>query len=247
MQERIRRKGLIGLRILPSLDQIEFDESQREHFAPGIGFCKLFWVFLFAGAFGVLLETSYCFWRTGFIESRATFVWLPLNMVYGVAGVIMTVVLYCLRKFSRVGVFFVGMFLGCVIEFLCSLVQEHVFQSISWRYSGPTNILGRTSLKYALVWGLLALMWMKVIYPLISMALLKIPRKAGRVITAVLVLILLLNMVVTFLAVQRWAVRSSEPDTEVRIYQWVDAWFPDSRMEQLFPNLRFTGIGESTS
>lgn len=195
----------------------------------------------------VVLETLYCFWRTGGIESRATFVWLPLNMVYGVAGVIMTMVLYRVRKYSLVMVFFVGMILGCVIEFLCSLVQEQVFQSVSWRYSGPTNLHGRTSLKYAVVWGLLALLWMEVLYPLLSVALLKIPQKTGRILTAVLLLILLINMAVTFIAVRRWVGRKVEAETSVQILQWVDVWFPDSRMEQLFPNLRFTRIGEPTS
>lgn len=247
MQKRMKTWDSMNRRLLPSLNQIEVEEVRRAHFAPGVGSCKLFWVFLAAGAFGVLLETLYCFWRTGGIESRATFVWLPLNMVYGVAGVIMTMVLYRVRKFSLVMVFFVGMILGCVIEFLCSLVQEQVFQSVSWRYSGPTNLHGRTSLKYAVVWGLLALLWMEVLYPLLSVALLKIPQKTGRILTFVLLLILLLNMAVTFIAVRRWVGRKVEAETSVQILQWVDVWFPDSRMEQLFPNLRFTRSGDSTS
>ena len=58
------------------------------------------------------------------------------------------------------------MFLGGGFEYLCSLFQEKVFGTVSWDYSHQMfNIGGRTSLKYMIIWGVLALIVVKVIYP----------------------------------------------------------------------------------
>ncbi|MBN1892633.1 MAG: putative ABC transporter permease [Clostridiales bacterium] len=221
------------------VESVEERERLREHFAPGLCSCKLFWVFLFAGAFGVLAETVYWFIRTGQLESRATFVWAPINMVYGAGGVLMALVLYHVRKYPLPVIFVTGMFIGCFVEYVCSLVQEHVFSSVSWHYSDMLDIHGRTNMKYAFFWGILALFWLGVLYPVLSAALLKIPRKAGRVLTVLLLVYMAVNVGVTFFAVRRWAARQEDQPPKLAIHQMMDLWFPDSEMERIFPNLHF--------
>lgn len=225
-----------------SITAIEAIERNRNHFAIGLCPCKLFWIFLFSGAFGVIIETVYWLIRTGRIESRATFVWAPLNMVYGVGGVLMTVVLYYLRKHPLPAVLAAGMGIGCLVEFFCSLIQESVFSSVSWQYSDMMDIQGRTNLKYSFFWGILAVFWLKIMLPSISLILLKIPKKAGKTVTAILCIFMAINFGVTFFAVRRWAERQIRADQRFEIQRIMDRWFPDEYMEQQFPNLRFVHV-----
>ncbi len=224
------------------IESVEERERQREHFASGLCSYKLFWIFLLSGAFGVFIETIFWFIRTGQLESRSTFVWAPLNMVYAAGGVLMTVILYHVRKYPFPVIFLVGMAIGCFVEYVSSLIQESVFSSVSWHYSDMMDIHGRTNLKYAFFWGILALFWLGVMYPTMSAALLKIPRKAGRVLTVVLLVYMAINIGVTFFAVRRWAARQSHAEPVFAIHQWMDRWFPDDFMERLFPNLRFVDM-----
>lgn len=44
-----------------------------------------------------------------------------------------------------------------------------LFGTISWDYSDmPFNIDGRTSLAYAVVWGILGVIWVRELYPAFS-------------------------------------------------------------------------------
>ncbi|MDD4094746.1 MAG: putative ABC transporter permease [Oscillospiraceae bacterium] len=242
-----KRDGKMPYRWYLDIESIEERERMREHFASGLGGVKLFWMFLMSGAFGVLVETVFWFIRTGQIESRATFVWAPLNMVYGAGGVLMTVILYHARKYPFPVIFLVGMAVGCFVEYTCSLVQEVVFSSVSWHYSDMMDIHGRTNMKYAFFWGILALFWLGVMYPTMSALLLKIPRRTGRLLTVVLLIYMTINIGMTFFAVRRWEARQRHTEPVFTIHQLMDAWFPDDFMEHLFPNLRFVRAENKTS
>ena len=237
-----KRDGKMPYRWYLDIESIEEREQKREHFASGLCSCKLFWIFLLSGAFGVFVETIFWFIRTGQIESRATFVWAPLNMVYGAGGVLMTVVLYHIRKYPFPAIFMVGMAIGCFVEYISSLLQEVVFSSVSWHYSDMMDIQGRTNLKYAFFWGILALFWLGVMYPTMSAFLLIIPRKTGRILTVVLLIYMTVNIGVTFFAVRRWAARQEQTAPRFAIHQMMDRWFPDDFMEHLFPNLHFIDV-----
>lgn len=228
------------------IETVEKRERQGRHFASGLCAIKLFWVFLMSGAFGVMVETVFWLLRTGRIESRATFVWAPINMVYGAGGVLMTVILYNVRKRSLPVIFLIGMAIGCFVEYTCSLIQETVFSSVSWHYSDMMDIQGRTNLKYAFFWGLLALFWLGVMYPTLSAFLLKMPRRTGRILTVVLLIYMTINIGVTFFAVRRWEARQRNIEPAFTLNQWMDRWFPDDFMEQLFPNLRFVRVEKKT-
>ncbi|MFR5795770.1 MAG: hypothetical protein ACLUI3_09665, partial [Christensenellales bacterium] len=71
--EKYDRRKKKKLRILPpppTNAQIDYRERQEAHFAQGMTFYKLFWVF-FIGCFaGVVLETIYCLIQRGHYESR---------------------------------------------------------------------------------------------------------------------------------------------------------------------------------
>jgi uncharacterized membrane protein len=228
-----------------NINLIEENEKRINHFAAGMNGYKMFWVFMFACVFGVFVETVFWFIRTQQIESRASFVFGPLNLVYGVGGFFLTVILYRLREKPIVVIATVGAVIGCSVEYLCSFFQEHIFGSISWHYSDHFDIGGRTNLKYALFWGILAIMWIKVMYPLLSQAILIIPQRMGKGLTWMLVVFMALNLGLSFVSVRRWMERRTAPEPAYAIDSLMDEWFPDETMEKVFPNMRYLGKDKS--
>lgn len=99
--EQYDKKKKKKLRILPPAPtnaQIDYREKQEAHFAQGITFYKLFWVF-FIGCFaGVVLETLYCLIQRGHYESRVGLIYGPFNLVYGIGALCLTGALYLLPQ-----------------------------------------------------------------------------------------------------------------------------------------------------
>ena len=86
--------------------------GDRTHFAHGLNFYKLFWVFFIACFLGVVLETVFCWVASGHLTNRTGLVYGPFNLVYGFGAVLMTV---CLRRFAQkrdLDIFLAGMVLG---------------------------------------------------------------------------------------------------------------------------------------
>lgn len=56
-----------------------------------------------------------------------------------------------------------------MLEYLCSFFQEIFFGTISWDYSHLfMNLNGRTSLLYCVYWGIIAIFYLKVVYPILQ-------------------------------------------------------------------------------
>ena len=178
--ESLERRHLKLLKAPPNT-LIDYEELKTRHFTQGITFYKLFWVF-FLGCFtGVAVETLWCLVKNGHIESRAGLVYGPFNLIYGFGALALTLVLYRYRNRSKLYSFIGGAAVGSAVEYACSWLQETVFGSTSWDYSGkPFNLHGRICLEYAVFWGLLGVLWIKSLYPRMAQLILKIPNKRGR-------------------------------------------------------------------
>ena len=139
-------------------------KQKEETFAKGICFKKIFWLFMVGCVFGCVFEMVNHFIHYGDWVSRRGLIYGPLNPVYGLGLVFFVIFLSKIKNPALI--FLGGMLLGGGCEYLCSLVQEKVFGTLSWDYSHQLfNIGGRTSLKYMIIWGLLALLVMKIVYP----------------------------------------------------------------------------------
>lgn len=226
----------------PSNTTIDFKEIEGNNFARGTNFYKLFLI-CFIGSFaGVIIELLWCLIRNGYIESRSGLVWGPFNLLYGLGAAALTVALYKFRNRSILFSFFGGMVVGSAAEYLCSFFQELVFGSRSWDYSYmPFNLNGRICLLYSIFWGVLGAFWIKNMYPRIADLILKIPNKAGKIITIVLAVFMLFNAVVSGAAVMRWSQRQSNTASPSRLGCFIDRHFPDERMEKIYANMKFSG------
>ena len=242
--EKYDRRKKKKLRILPpppTNAQIDYRERQEAHFAQGMTFYKLFWVF-FIGCFaGVVLETIYCLIQRGHYESRVGLIYGPFNLVYGVGALCLSGALYRFRNRGRVFSFVGGFIVGSVVEYACSWFQEVCFGSTSWDYSNmPYNLNGRICLLYSIFWGILGIFWIKDIYPRMAKWILKIPNKVGKPLTWALLAFMVFNSVMTLFTSLRWTARREGVPASNAFEVYLDEHYPDERMQKIFANAEFT-------
>ena len=242
--EQYDRKKKKKVRILPPAPtnaQIDYREKQEAHFAQGMTFYKLFWVF-FIGCFaGVVLETLYCLIQRGHYESRVGLIYGPFNLVYGIGALCLSGALYQFRNRGRVFSFVGGFVVGSVVEYACSWFQEVCFGSTSWDYSNmPYNLNGRICLLYSVFWGILGIFWIKDIYPRMAKWILKIPNKVGKPLTWALLVFMVFNSVMTLFTSLRWTARREGVEPRNAFEAYIDEHYPDERMQKIFANAEFT-------
>lgn len=219
---------------------IDVNEKKSDHFAKGLNMYKILLI-CFVGSFvGVIVELLWCLVKNGYIESRSGLVYGPFNLLYGAGAVLLTVCLYKFRNRGAWISFLGGILTGSVVEYICSWGQEVLFGSRSWDYSHmPFNINGRICLLYSIFWGFLGVLWIKRIYPFMAELILKIPNKAGKAITWVLVVFFAFNSFMTLSSMARWTQRMNDVKPSTRFEEFIDERFPDSRMERIFANMKF--------
>ena len=212
-------------------------KQKEETFAKGICFKKIFWLFMVGCFFGCVFEMVNHFIHYGDWVSRRGLIYGPLNPVYGLGLVFFVIFLSKIK--NPVLIFLGGMLLGGGCEYLCSLVQEKVFGTLSWDYSHQLfNIGGRTSLKYMLIWGVLALVVMKIVYPFLSNLIEKMPVKTGNILTVILIVFMVANIIISVTACLRQSERAKgmEPSNKVEVF--LDRHYPDKRLNTIFQNAK---------
>lgn len=212
-------------------------KQKEEAFARGICLKKIFWLFMIGCVFGCVFEMVNHFIHYGDWVSRRGLIYGPLNPVYGLGLVFFVIFLSKIKNPALI--FLGGMLLGGGCEYLCSLVQEKVFGTLSWDYSHQLfNIGGRTSLKYMIVWGVLALLVMRIVYPFLSNLIEKMPVKTGNILTAILIVFMVANIIISVTACLRQSERAKgmEPSNKVEVF--LDKHYPDKRLNTIFQNAK---------
>ena len=103
------------------------------------------------------------------------FLSIPLCPIYGF-GAIITILALFGKTDNPVIVFFVSMFLVCLLEYLTSLILEKIFHMRWWDYTNrPFNIAGRVYLLGAVVFASLSSLLIFFIHPQIKSFVLGLP------------------------------------------------------------------------
>lgn len=230
-------------------------------FAEGCSFYKLVSLFFIGAFLGDITETIFCLLTTGILMSRSSVVYGPFSIVWGLGCALLTLFLYRYRNKSDRYIFMAGTLLGGAYEYVCSAFTELVFGTIFWDYSGfAFNLGGRINLLYCFFWGIAAVVWLKLIYPLLSGLIEKIPPKTGKIVCNCMIVFMIFNMILSSLALARYTerntmlsadgmptgIQNTSPDEEVPasalavtpLEAFLDSRFPDERMERIYPNAK---------
>lgn len=198
-----------------------------------------FWIFWIGSFLGVIIETLWCIFKNGIIESRTALIYESLNPIYGLGALLLTLCLYKIKDKSAILIFLVGGVAGGLFEALCSLVQELCFGTISWHYSADSfGILwGRTSLIYCIYWGVLGIAWIKVIYPFAVEKISNVKVHILSHMTYLFVFIFVFDCVMSCMAVYRQDQRRNNIEPKTFIGEYFDDNYTDERLKEIYPNM----------
>ncbi len=217
--------------------------KESEKFAAGMGFKKLFFIFLIGSVFGTIYEDLLILGKTWIDTGVPVFmlhrgvIYGPFNVIYGFGAVVMIWVLGR-KKMESWKIFLYGALLGGVVEYMIGFLQEVFTHTTSWDYSDQfLNINGRTTIPFMMIWGLLGLLLVKVVYPAVSNLIEKIPVRIGEALFVGLVVFMALDMLVSWSAIIRQTLRHNEVPPFTPVGRFLDDCYPDEYLIKYFPNM----------
>lgn len=224
----------------------------------GITAPQIFAYFIIYSIFGYLGETLFAFLAGGVIESRQSFLYGPFCAIYGLGAV----VLICgLQKFKKKNITLVigGIILGALTEYLVSFIGEAVFGVKWWDYSNlPFNLNGRICAAYSLMWGIIALVFVRFVNPKVDRFINLFPMRTLKTLTSIIMIFLLCDWIVSSVALEIFYVRmedthhielkNSEESNKLGkllykspvVRDIANTIWSDRIMVKTFPNLRVT-------
>jgi len=231
-------------RAYPGIQDMTPEEQKSCTFAKGLCLDKLVWVFLTSALLGDIIETFWCGLVNGQWMNRSSVLYGPFSFVWGLGAVVLTVTLRRLAQRDSFFVFAAGFFIGGAYEYLCSVFTELVFGTVFWDYSHmPLNIGGRTNILFCFFWGVLAVVWIKGIYPWMSRAIEHIPALMGKVLTWAVVAFMVCDALLTSAAMLRYSTRAARPGPDSVFEVFLDQQYGDSLIEHRWPNMIVTETG----
>jgi len=240
-----RLSGVIWRRLRKAYPELQTQEDLERGgyvFAKGLCLDKLVWVFLCSALLGDIIETFYCGLVDGQWMNRSSVLYGPFSFVWGLGAVVLTVTLQRFAQKNDRYVFAAGFLIGGTYEYMCSVFTELVFGTVFWDYSEmPLNIGGRTNVLFCFFWGVLAVVWIKIVYPGMSGAIERLPPFSGKIVTWIVVFVMFCNAALTSAAMIRYNTRSMRPEPANAFELFLDRQYGDGRIEARWPNMIVTG------
>jgi uncharacterized membrane protein len=203
-------------------------------------FYKAFYIFMVGSIFGCYMEQIRYYLQRGIWECRAGVIWGPFSEIYGIGAVLIFIVYKKMKKSSPLTVFGISVVGGAAFEYIARLFQEISFHSITWDYSKqPFNLGGRTSLRFAIYWGILGLFFVKFIFPIIDRQLDNIKGRLALICTWAMIMFMVVNLVISAIAVNRWGERLQGASSGGYIDDYMDSHYNNDEMKLRFPHMEF--------
>lgn len=252
------RNATLGARAVDAAEQVSdsIKESPLLQFAAEVkaqvfhnqGFLKIdyftmFWLFVAGSIIGLGVETIYHLIVFGGWESRAGLVWGPFSPIYGSGAVLLTMFLNRYYHSHNLVIFLVSMVVGSALEYVTSWGMETFWGAIAWDYTGTFgSIQGRTNFFFGMMWGMLGLVWVRIIMPVVKRIFSHIDSKNRivRVFTVLMSVFMAVNIVCTCLALDRESQRKAGIPATNPIQTFCDDVFPSTYLEARFQNMTVT-------
>ena len=204
---------------------------------------QIIWYLVIFSIIGLIVETLFCYFTTGVIESRKGLIYGPFCPIYGV-GASLLIILLNKFKDNKFKLFIYGGIGGSIVEYLISFGLEAFYGTRFWDYSYlKFNLNGRICITYTAFWGILAILLIKIAKPCIDKIIKAINFKAIDVIVV--------SLAVVDIFCTAWGI-STYRNRAINVYYGIDSYnkknliydiendlFQNEKMKKTFPNLRF--------
>ncbi len=166
----------------------------------GYSLYQMFHMFCIWSFIGWCIEVCYMTLETGEYQNRG-FLNMPICPIYGF-GVLMVVTFFRPLENTLIPLFAAAMALCTGFELFVGLGMEKLFHTRWWDYSHEKyNFKGYICLKVSLLWGLGCVIVVKAAHPLVEKLVDIIPVNAGLVGIAVMSVLIAIDVVASFCAV----------------------------------------------
>ena len=202
-----------------------------------ISLYEIFYLFLYGSIFGWFVEGLWTLIKKGMLINHSALVLGPFNVIYGIGTVMLTIFLIKNNEDSVLKIFIRAFITGSILEYVASLYMEYTLGFVAWNYSSKfMNLNGRICLSYSIFWGILGILWIKIIYPKIEINIDKIPKRIGNKFIKIISIFLIFDLTLTSACVNR--AKSFEkgisPTNKVEVI--MDKYFGVSYLNNMYNN-----------
>ena len=196
----------------------------------------ILWIYLISSFLGCMVETIFCRFSMGYWMNRSSLVIGQMSMVWGLGILLATVLLRRFQEKPAWQIFVIGTVIGAVFEYVCSVATEMAFGLVFWDYLDfQFNIAGRINLGFSFLWGVAAVIWIKLLYKPISIFIRFLINKTGRWLSAAALILLFADIIVSCMALSRYTERDVTSVQNAASDALMDQLFPDHIMELIYP------------
>ena len=197
----------------------------------------LFYIFIITSVCGYFIELIWTFLTKGIFINHSAVVIGPFNFAYGICGIVLTLLLYRFKDESYLKIFILSFIGGSILEYIMSWGMELVLGFTAWDYSDKfLNINGRICLSFSIFWGLLGILWIKILYPPIEKLLERIPPNIYKTVAICLFIFIILDILLTISCVNRARVADQGIPPNNSYESFLDNTFNSKYLKNMFNN-----------
>lgn len=145
------------------------------------------WFFLYS-FLGWIWESCYVSWQEKRLVNRG-YVMGPVVTIYGVGAITIYLIFHSFTE-NPVFLFFGGMVVTTLLEYMTSLVMEWMFHTSWWDYSEKKfNFQGRVCLESSICWGAFTIFMLWVLHPFVEWIVAQYSFETGKILVTAAILI----------------------------------------------------------
>ena len=195
----------------------------------------IFWVFIIGSVFGFFAEMLYSTIFTRTLVIRKGLIYGPFIQIYGVGAVAYYLLISNVKEPKEA--FTYGMIMGGILEYIGSFLQEILFGTISWDYSNMFfNLNCRTSLLYCFYWGIIAVAYLKIVYPWLKNIEPLLHKLSVKIFTVFLALFMTFDIGISCMAAARQEERRKDISPKNSLDEFIDKAYPDEYLDKIYNN-----------
>ena len=162
----------------------------------------------------------------------------PFSPIYGFGAVLMTMALNRFHDKPVILIFLISAVIGGAFEYLTSWFMEFAFGAVAWDYTGTfLSIDGRTNGMFMAMWGLLGVVWIKLLLPWMLKLVNLIPWKLRYTITSICAVLMIVDGVMTLQSLDCWYERLSGSTADTPIEAFYAKHFDNEYMAERFQSM----------
>ena len=203
-----------------------------------LNFFNLFWIFVVCCVLGLIIEVLFHFALYHEYQDRAGLLFGPFSPIYGFGALLMTIALNRFHDKPVWVIFLVSAVIGGAFEYLTSWFMQFAFGIVAWDYSGTfLSIDGRTNGMFMAMWGVLGVVWIKLLLPWMLKLVNLIPWNWRYAVTTVCAALMIVDGAMTLLSLDCWYQREAGKPPETAVAHFFAEHFDNQYMENRFQSM----------